>query len=158
MARRNIFRKAALDRLSSPDQLDALLSVTSPRSWLALLTALGLLALGVVWACIGTITTGVEGQGMIAHVETLEAVLYLPADEIEQVRIGMPAEIVPSNARREKAGFVRGEVIAIAESPTTAAVLQDTFGDGQQAQELLGAGAVVEYASRWNATSPPPAA
>ncbi len=75
---------------------------------------------------------------------TIEAVLYLPADEIEHVRVGMPAEIVPSNARREEAGFVGGEVISIAVSPTTAEVLQDVFGDGPQAQALLGAGAVVE--------------
>ena len=33
---RQIFRKAALTRLASPDQLDQLMQVTSPRSWIAL--------------------------------------------------------------------------------------------------------------------------
>ncbi|MEY4095680.1 MAG: hypothetical protein RLZZ53_2879, partial [Acidobacteriota bacterium] len=31
-----IFRKVALDRLASPEQLDLLMEVTSPRSWIAL--------------------------------------------------------------------------------------------------------------------------
>ena len=34
-----IFRKVALDRLSSPDQIDKLLNVTSSRAWLALVAA-----------------------------------------------------------------------------------------------------------------------
>ena len=144
MARRNIFRKAALDRLSSPDQLDSLLSVTSPLSWLALLAALGLLALGVVWACLGTITTRVEGQGAVSIAETVEAILYVPADEVQQVRVGMPTEIVPSNARREEAGFVRGEVTAIGGSPTDAAVVGEAVGDSPEVRKMLDAGAVVE--------------
>ena len=31
-----IFRKVALERLSSPEQLDQLMQVTSPKGWLAL--------------------------------------------------------------------------------------------------------------------------
>lgn len=144
MARRSIFRKAALDRLSSPDQLDALLSVTSPRSWLALVTAAGLLTLGLVWACLATITTRVDGQGMIIRSDASEVVLYVPADSIEQVRVGMPVEIVPSHVRREEAGFVRGEVTNVTDSPISATALQERFDDGPQARELIDGGAVVE--------------
>jgi len=60
-----IFRKTALERLASPEQLDQLLQVTSPRGWLAL-TGLGLLvAAALVWSFFGTVTTTVEGQGIL---------------------------------------------------------------------------------------------
>ncbi len=31
-----LFRETSLEKLSSPEQLDALIKVTSPRAWLAL--------------------------------------------------------------------------------------------------------------------------
>jgi hypothetical protein len=62
---RPIFRKEALDRLASPEQLDQLLQLTSPRGWIAL-AALGLLLLfALAWGFLGTITTTVEGQGIL---------------------------------------------------------------------------------------------
>ena len=43
-----LFRKAAIDKVSSPEQLDLLMSVTSPVGWLALLTVgLMLTAVGI---------------------------------------------------------------------------------------------------------------
>ena len=36
-----LFRKAALERLSSPEQLDTIARLTEPRTWLALIGATG---------------------------------------------------------------------------------------------------------------------
>lgn len=60
-----IFRQAALDRLSSPEQLDALMQVTPPRTWLALSAVGVLLGAAVIWAFAGTIPTRVEAQGVL---------------------------------------------------------------------------------------------
>ncbi|CAO3439249.1 NHLP bacteriocin system secretion protein [Azospirillum endophyticum] len=60
-----LFRKAALDRLSSPEELDRLVMLTTPRGWLALTALLGLLALALVWAVIGSIPTRVTGSGLL---------------------------------------------------------------------------------------------
>lgn len=60
-----MFRKEALARMSSPDQLDQLLQVTAPRGWVAL-GGLGLLLLmGILWGVFGTVSTTVEGQGVL---------------------------------------------------------------------------------------------
>jgi HlyD family secretion protein len=60
-----IFRKVALDRLASPEQLDQVMEVTSPRSWIALV-ALGILvSTAVVWGFTGSIPTQVEAQGVL---------------------------------------------------------------------------------------------
>ncbi len=55
----NIFRQAALERLSSPDQLDRLISLSSPLSWAALAALLVLLAAIVSWSILGTVPTRV---------------------------------------------------------------------------------------------------
>ncbi|MBK8989878.1 MAG: HlyD family efflux transporter periplasmic adaptor subunit [Chloroflexi bacterium] len=52
----SIFRKVSLDRLSSPEQLDLLMQVTSPRSWLAFLALALLVATAVYWAIFGQIS------------------------------------------------------------------------------------------------------
>lgn len=60
-----IFRKASLERLSSPEELDQLMYVTSVRSWLLLIGMFLLLAMAVFWGIEGSIPTTVSGQGAI---------------------------------------------------------------------------------------------
>lgn len=62
---RKIFRQAALDRLSSPEQLDELLQVTAPRTWIALATIVVLLAAALVWSLVGSIPERVSGRGIL---------------------------------------------------------------------------------------------
>ena len=61
-----IFRKVALDRLSSPEQLDKLLNVTSARAWLGLVAVALLLGAATVWGYLGSVTTKTGGQGVAA--------------------------------------------------------------------------------------------
>jgi HlyD family secretion protein len=60
-----IYRKVALERLSSPEQLDQLIQVTRPRGWLALAALGGLLAAGLVWGIWGSIPTEAMGEGIL---------------------------------------------------------------------------------------------
>jgi hypothetical protein len=62
---KQIFRKVALDRLSSPEQIDRLMQVTTPQGWLALLALVALLMVAVIWGIFGRIQTTVEGQGVL---------------------------------------------------------------------------------------------
>ncbi|WP_375498169.1 NHLP bacteriocin system secretion protein [uncultured Nostoc sp.] len=65
--KQNLFRKESLERLSSPERLDQLMQVVSPKSWLPL-TALGsLVAVAVVWSVYGRIPITVEGQGVLIY-------------------------------------------------------------------------------------------
>ncbi len=62
---KDLFRKSALDKLSSPEQLDVMLQVTSPMGWIAL-SGLGLvLAFALVWSIVGKVPITVEGQGIL---------------------------------------------------------------------------------------------
>ncbi len=62
--RPDIFRKTALDRVNSPEQLDRLLTVTTARSWLALTAIAALVATALLWSIFGSISSYVEGQGV----------------------------------------------------------------------------------------------
>ena len=62
---KHIFRKAALDRLASPEQLDTLVFVTTPFGWISLL-GIGLMLIAVfVWSIYGNIPTTASGGGIL---------------------------------------------------------------------------------------------
>jgi len=60
-----LYRKVALERLSSPDQLDQLAQVTDGRGWLGLLTTLFLTVTFLIWGFLGAIPTSVEANGIL---------------------------------------------------------------------------------------------
>jgi HlyD family secretion protein len=60
-----IFRQVALERLSSPEELDRLLRVTDSKAWIAQLTMLALTAVAIAWGYYGRIPSVVSGQGVI---------------------------------------------------------------------------------------------
>ena len=59
------FRKQALDRLSSPEELDRLVRVSRPGTWIALAGLLLVISAVVLWATLSTITTTVSGLGFL---------------------------------------------------------------------------------------------
>lgn len=62
---KTIFREAAIDRLSSPDQLDHLVVITRPADWIAgAVLALALVGL-LAWGVLGRVSTRVAAEGLI---------------------------------------------------------------------------------------------
>lgn len=64
---RSIFRAVSLERLSSPDQLDRLLTVTDSKTWMAQFALFGVLGAAILWAYTGRIPQVVSGQGVIVR-------------------------------------------------------------------------------------------
>lgn len=67
----NLFRKAAIDKVSSPEQLDLLMKVTSPVGWLALVTVAVMLCAVGVWSVLGSIPDLVDGSGTLFRGERI---------------------------------------------------------------------------------------
>ena len=63
----DLFRKEALERLSSPERLDELMEVVDPRVWLPMATIGSLLAIGTLWSIFGRIPLTVKGQGLLIN-------------------------------------------------------------------------------------------
>ena len=60
-----LFRKAALEKLASPERLDEMMQIISPTGWLSVIAVgCGLVAL-TVWSVVGTISIKVAGKGML---------------------------------------------------------------------------------------------
>ncbi|MBX3356918.1 MAG: NHLP bacteriocin system secretion protein [Phycisphaeraceae bacterium] len=62
---RQLFRESALERLSSPEQLDQVLHVTSPKGWIALLAIWAVLAAVGLWSVFGSAPTVEDGRGIL---------------------------------------------------------------------------------------------
>jgi HlyD family secretion protein len=63
--RSQLFRATALERLSSPEQLDRLVTITGPRTWLALAALCFLVASAVAWGVFGSVPRRVAGHGIL---------------------------------------------------------------------------------------------
>lgn len=64
---KSIFRKAALDKLSSPEQLDQLIRITNPMGWIAVFGIGCLLAATLSWGVVGSIPVKVVGEGLLTR-------------------------------------------------------------------------------------------
>ena len=62
-----MFREQALEQLSSPEQLDELLRVTTRRSWLPIGTLAVALLAAIAWSVFGRIPVTVDGQGILIY-------------------------------------------------------------------------------------------
>lgn len=60
-----IFRAASLKRLSTPEQLDEVMRVTTPAGWLALVTLGILVAAGIALSLIGAAPEKVQAKGIV---------------------------------------------------------------------------------------------
>lgn len=215
---KGIFRETPLKNLSSVDQLDQLIKVTSGRGWLSLI-GIGVILISVLlWLFLGTLTSKVSGVGillnnggvynivhnssgqvldirykngdiiekgsviaridlpesekekssieelirksqiispirgrllelnllegsMVTPGETLavleqqdsttklEAILYVSAEEGEEISPGMEAQLSPTIVNKEEYGFMLGRVVSVAAYPETEQSLINTLGN-----------------------------
>ncbi len=87
MAERSIFRKTALDRLSSPEQLDRLMQVTDPRGWIALVGLCVVVLFAATWSVVGRIPTTIRGTGILLSSEGIREVESLGSGLVSDVRV-----------------------------------------------------------------------
>lgn len=143
-----LFRRKALEKLQAPEQLDQLLSVTSPQSWLVLIGLGTILIAAIIWGFVGNIETALEGNGILLpqanNPNRLEAVIYMTIEDSHRVEVGMPARVSPVSVRSEEYGFLRGEVTAVNRRPASVAEMVAVLHNDALVQSLASAGLLVE--------------
>lgn len=103
--KKSIFRKASLDRMSSPEQLNDYIKVTHPGVWLVLV-AVALLLVGlVVWSVFGKLTTV---RDAVAVVENGGATCYIASAAADVIAVGQPIRLADAE----------GTITDIATTPT----------------------------------------
>ncbi len=138
-----MFRKEALDRLSSLEELDELMRVTTPRSWLALLGLGSLLVVALAWGLFTSIPTTIAGRGTLTGDADLQATVYVSLDDGRQIQPGMAVKLALARAPKEQWGLLLGTVAAVADLPAGQDGMRASLGNDAYAQALAGAGLII---------------
>jgi len=85
--KRDLFRKEPLERLSSPEQLDQLMQVVGPKSWLPLATFGGITFVAIVWSIFGRLPLTVSGQGVLISPQKVVLVQTRSAGQILTINV-----------------------------------------------------------------------
>ncbi|UZO82171.1 NHLP bacteriocin system secretion protein [Aquimarina sp. ERC-38] len=98
------FRKAALEKLSTPEKLDQLIKITGTKAWISLVTILLILATGISWSFIGRVKTKLNVTGVLLGGEIHE-IVSTSQGQLINLKVSIGDEIK------------EGDVVAIIEQP-----------------------------------------
>ena len=124
-----LFRERALERISSPDELDRLVAVTSPRRWLGLGALLVAVAGAAVWSFASSVPTTLSGNGYLLPLEGLASVTAPVSGTVHDLALRTGAHVVAGQtvARLEQPDGTTVRVVA----PRTGVVTEtDTLEGG----------------------------
>lgn len=103
---KDIFSKAAIDKQRSPENIDKLLQVTTPISWIGL-AALGMMIFSLLmWSILGAIVDKVEGTGILLDAGGVANVSSVVGGKVERVLVAPGTQVR------------KGDVIATLEQPS----------------------------------------
>lgn len=123
MQPKHLFRQSAIDKMASPEQLDTLMEVTSPKGWVALST-LGAILVGIVaWGFVGSCATRVQGQGIFLTAnEGLREITAPNQGILTELKIRVGSEVKP------------GDVVAVLDQPNLDDAVAEARATWQDAQ------------------------
>lgn len=118
---KSIFRKESLEKLSSPDQLDQLVQVTTPTGWLALSGCIVLLTFALIWGFRGELPTNVLGSCILMKSGGIKEVTFSAGGRVTDLAV------------REGDIIKEGQIIARVQQP----LLLSNLRNMQQEREDL---------------------
>lgn len=138
----DIFRKVSLARLSSPEQLDLMLRVTTPRTWIALAALLLVLGAAAVWGFAGSIATKADGQGVVIRSGHVTNVATLGAGRLLDVQVKVGDLVKANQVIATVAQPALLEKIRIAQ-----AQIEDASGERSRVQSVRSQAVVLQLES-----------
>ena len=133
----DIYRKAALERLSSPEQLDKIMTVSRPVSWLALLGVTIVITAAVLWSVFGTLPTTISVQGLVGSDSESSGYqlvrCYAPYSSLGEIETGMRA-VVYSQTDDSR---LSAEVISVSLNDADISAFEIIFGSDETPVEVL---------------------
>jgi hypothetical protein len=134
-----LFRKSPLEKISSPEQLNDYIKVTSISSWVVVAGLFVFFAGAVYWGLAGSIPETVKVQGVaFAKVPGAEEVYcFIPLGSAQRLQTGMAVQVSPEYAPRAEYGYIYGQIESIGEAPVTDQQIIETFGSLEFVEGLL---------------------
>ncbi len=136
----SVFRKTALERAATPEQLNEYIRITNPRVWILLIGLLALLGGVAFWALFGSIpeTAALDGIAYSKEGPVDSVYAYVDMRTVRRLTVGMSAQISPDYAPRDEYGYISGRVSAIGEKRVSESDVRADLGDmGAYAKQLL---------------------
>jgi hypothetical protein len=117
----SLFRQEALDKISSPEQLDQLLQVVSLKDWLPLASLGFVVAIALIWSIFGKVPLTAEAKGLLLPSPTdpnqLISVSYFPIEDGRQIQAGDRMLITPVTANFQEFGGIEAVVTQVSDQP-----------------------------------------
>ncbi|NJR40660.1 MAG: hypothetical protein HC781_19810 [Leptolyngbyaceae cyanobacterium CSU_1_4] len=117
----SLFRQEALDRISSPEQLDQLLQVVSLKDWLPLASLGFVVAIALIWSIFGKVPLTAEAKGLLLQNPTdpnqLISISYFPIEDGRQIHLGDRMLITPVTANFQEYGGIEATVTEVSNQP-----------------------------------------
>ncbi len=135
---KELYRRSSLERLSSPEQLDRMITITSPGVWLGIGGGVLCVTALLIWAFFSLLPTRVTAQGMLFIGDEREDGIvqcYVPIDNDEQLAAGMTVLVYPASVDSQKYGCLEATIVSV----------DAGVADTQQLYEQLGADTLVDY-------------
>lgn len=115
MADDSLFRKAALDKLASPERLDVLMQVTSPKGWIALWTIAALLVAVVAWSVFGSLPERIDGQGILTGEGGLRQIRASGEGRLSRLNLAVNQTVAPDQVVGELSAVNLDESMRLAQ-------------------------------------------
>jgi len=132
-----IFRKASLDSISSPEQLNDYIKVSNPSIWIVLMAMFILLAVLVVWSITGSLPTSVHAKGVINGGKALG---YVGISEAGSIKAGQAVKVQAVNQNTT----VNGHIDSLGAVPLSGAEIAADLKSDYLAQALAPQGFAVK--------------
>lgn len=132
-----LFRKASLDSISSPEQLNDYIKVSNPSIWMVLMALFILLAAILFWSITGSLPTSVHTTGVIYKGNALG---YVNTADAEAIKVGQTVKIQAG----DKKAVIRGQVARVGAVPMSASEVAADLQSDYLAQTLAQKGFAVK--------------
>lgn len=83
----DLYRKSSLERISNPEQLDKVLKITSPMSWLALIGITLIIVVTIIWSIVGTIPETITTKGIVSSLVGSNSIYTQDAGKVVSLRV-----------------------------------------------------------------------
>lgn len=82
-----LFSKEALDKMRSPEQLDTILPITTPITWMGLIAVAVAMFSVILWSIFGSFTVKAEGMGLIMDPQGVTNITSVFGGKIDKLYI-----------------------------------------------------------------------
>lgn len=114
MANNSLFRKSSLERVSSPEQLDEYVKVTSPNLILLIIAIFSILFSGIVWIFNSDIPKYEKIPGIVITENGVKKLYsYVDIGTSQKFEVGMKTRISPEYISAEEYGYINGEIESV---------------------------------------------